>query len=93
MRKLFLTTSFILSIVMFLTANSFAQTKIEYPKTRQVEQVDDYNGIKVSDPYRWLEDDNSAETKAWVEAQNKVTFAYLNQIPEREQLKKRLIIK
>lgn len=75
---------------MSIAAESFAQTKIEYPKTRKVEQTDDYNGTKVSDPYRWLEDDNSAETKAWVEAQNKVTFDYLKTIPEREMLKKRL---
>jgi prolyl oligopeptidase len=79
----------VLSVFMFFSANSFAQ-KIVYPKTRKVEQVDDYHGIKVSDPYRWLEDDNSTETKAWVEEQNKVTNAYLEQIPERERLKKRL---
>ena len=77
-------------IFMFIAAENFAQTKIEYPKTRKVEQTDDYHGTKISDPFRWLEDDNSAETKAWVEAQNKVTSAYLNQIPEREMLKKRL---
>ncbi|MBA3633579.1 MAG: S9 family peptidase [Acidobacteria bacterium] len=75
---------------MFFAGNAFTQTKIEYPKTKTVDQTDDYHGTKVSDPYRWLEDDNSAETKAWVESQNKVTFGYLNQIPEREQLKKRL---
>jgi prolyl oligopeptidase len=74
---------------MSLTTSSFAQ-KIEYPTTRKIEQIDDYHGTKIADPYRWLEDDNSAETKAWVEAQNKVTFAYLNQIPEREQIKRRL---
>lgn len=89
MRKLFL-TSLVLSIFMSLPANSFAQTKIQYPQTRKVEQTDDYHGTKISDPYRWLEDDNSAETKAWVEAQNKVTFDYLNQIPERAKIKTRL---
>ena len=77
-------------LIMFLTASVFAQTKLEYPKTKKVEQMDDYHGTKVADPYRWLEDDNSAETKAWVEAQNKVTFAYLNTIPEREKIKNRL---
>ena len=82
---------FTLLIILCLVAMSaFAQTRLEYPKTKTVEQIDDYHGTKISDPYRWLEDDNSAETKAWVEAQNKVTFAYLNQIPEREQIKKRL---
>ena len=90
MPKLFLKTSFILSIFMFLSANSFAQMKIEYPATKKVEQTDDYHGTKVSDPYRWLEDDNSAETKAWVKAENKVTFDYLNQIPERAKIKARL---
>ncbi len=81
--------SFVL-VLMFLTANTFAQTRLNYPKTRTVDQVDDYFGIKVADPYRWLEDDNSEETKAWVEAQNKVTFDYLNTIPQREAIRKRL---
>ncbi len=77
------------TVFMFFTAENFAQ-KFEYPKTKKVEQVDEYHGVKVADPYRWLEDDNSADTKAWVEAQNKVTFDYLKTIPQREQLKKRL---
>ncbi len=80
----------LLTISMFFSAGIFAQTKIEYPKTRKVEQTDDYHGTRVADPYRWLEDDNSAETKSWVEAQNKVTNAYLATIPERETIKKRL---
>ncbi|CAN5337567.1 prolyl oligopeptidase family serine peptidase [soil metagenome] len=90
MREMMFKTGFALLIFMFIAVNSFAQTKIEYPKTEKVDQVDDYHGTKVADPYRWLEDDNSAETKAWVQAENKVTFDYLNKIPEREQLKKRL---
>jgi prolyl oligopeptidase len=82
----------IIALLVFMSLNTvaYAQTKIEYPKTRKVEQSDDYHGTKIADPYRWLEDDNSAETKAWVEAQNKVTFDYLNQIPERSKLKARL---
>ncbi len=64
--------------------------KIAYPESKKVDQVDDYFGTKVPDPYRWLEDENSAETKAWVTAQNKVTFAYLDSIPYREKLKARL---
>ncbi len=83
-------TTLVLLITMFLTAGIYAQTKIEYPQTRKVEQTDDYHGTRISDPYRWLEDDNSTETKAWVEAQNKVTFAYLNGIPERAKIKARL---
>jgi prolyl oligopeptidase len=67
-----------------------AQQPFVYPETRKAEQVDDYHGVRVTDPYRWLEDDNAAETKAWVEAQNKVTFGYLEQIPERKAIKERL---
>jgi len=67
-----------------------AQAPLAYPKTSQTNQMDDYGGIKVADPYRWLEDDNSAETKAWVEAQNKVTFGYLEKIPERKSIRDRL---
>ena len=67
-----------------------ATAPLAYPPTRRAEVVEDYFGTKVADPYRWLEDDNSAETKAWVEAQNKVTYAYLEQIPEREKLRARL---
>src|ERR1039458_6015246 len=59
---------------------------LNYPQTRKGDQVDDYHGVKVADPYRWLEDDRSAETAAWVEAENKVTFGYLEQIPYRQQV-------
>jgi len=68
---------------------SFAQGP-DYPETRKVDQVDDYHGTKVADPYRWLEDDNSQETAKWVEAENKVTFGYLDKIPYRADVKKRL---
>jgi prolyl oligopeptidase len=71
---------------------SFGQNKnpTKYPETKKGETVDLYFGTKVSDPYRWLEDDRSAETAAWVEAQNKVTYGYLEQIPFRDALKNRL---
>lgn len=74
------------------TIASFGQDKnpIEYPETKKGETVDVYFGTEVNDPYRWLEDDRSAETAAWVEAQNKVTYAYLQQIPFRDSLKNRL---
>ncbi len=52
--------------------------------------IDDYHGVKVADPYRWLEDPNSDQTRAWVEAQNQVTFGYLEGIAERDRLKQRL---
>ncbi len=64
--------------------------KIAYPATAKVDQVDDYFGTKVVDPYRWLEDDNAPETLKWVEAQNAVTFGYLGKIPYRDAVKKRL---
>lgn len=69
---------------------SFAQNKIQYPETKKGETVDVYFDTKVNDPYRWLEDDKSAETGAWVKAQNEVTYAYLDKIPFREELKKRM---
>ena len=64
--------------------------KINYPETKKVDTVDTYFGSNVPDPYRWLEDDMSDETAAWVKAQNKVTFNYLDQIPYRAALKERL---
>src|SRR5690349_21772940 len=57
--------------------------KPTYPVSKKVDQVDDYFGTKVPDPYRWLEDENSPETKAWVQQENAVTFAYLDKIPYR----------
>src|SRR5258706_2069816 len=61
-----------------------------YPVTARTNQMDDYHGTQVADPYRWLEDDNSAATKDWVEAENKVTFGFLEKIPERTPIKERL---
>jgi prolyl oligopeptidase len=61
-----------------------------YPQAAKFEQVDDYHGTLVADPYRWLEDPDSEETTAWVEAENEVTFAYLEAIPARERIKERL---
>lgn len=63
---------------------------MKYPQTAKKEVIDTYFNNQVSDPYRWLEDDRSAETAAWVTAQNQVTFAYLDQIPYRDQLRKQL---
>ncbi|CUA87408.1 prolyl oligopeptidase family serine peptidase [Pseudidiomarina woesei] len=64
--------------------------KITYPMTVRGNVTDEYFGNVVADPYRWLEDDRSAETEAWVKAQNEVTFEYLEQIPYRDQIKERL---
>ncbi|WP_445718371.1 prolyl oligopeptidase family serine peptidase [Flavobacterium sp.] len=76
------------AIVCTLVMN--AQTKINYPVTKKIDHVDTYFGEKLNDPYRWLEDDRSAETEAWVKAQNVVTYGYLEQIPYRNQLKTRM---
>ncbi len=67
-----------------------ASGKITYPETKKGGQVDSFHGMKIADPYRWLEDLDSADTKAWVEAQNKLTFGYLEQVPERQKIKERL---
>ncbi|RAK02711.1 prolyl oligopeptidase [Larkinella arboricola] len=76
---------------MLEISGALAQSNpITYPQTRRTDQIDDYHGTKVADPYRWLEDDRSAETEAWVKAQNAVTFGYLEQIPYRKQLENRL---
>jgi len=88
--------SLVVSLIAMLGANATAQTcpasgaALNYPVTKKVDQVDNYHGTNVADPYRWLEDANSADTKAWVDAQNKVTQSYLGQIPERETIKQRL---
>jgi len=85
-RKLLLSLVF----VSFITASVPAQMGLGYPKAKKVDQVDDYHGVKVSDPYRWMEDTASADTQSWIEQQNKITNAYLATIPEREKIKARL---
>jgi len=81
---------FCLLLAVISTKAISARAGIKYPVTRTTNQVDVYHGVTVADPYRWLEDDNSAETKAWVEAQNKITFDYLKKIPQRDAIHKRL---
>src|SRR5580658_2473010 len=78
-------------LLPMLTPLAAAQTSaLTYPQPRRGDQVDDYHGTKVADPYRWLEDTDSAETHAWVEAENKLTFGYLEQIPYRQAIHERL---
>jgi prolyl oligopeptidase len=76
--------------LILVGASLHAMAQLSYPKTRKVDQIDQYHGVSVSDPYRWLEDDNSADTKAWVKAQNEVSFGYLEKLPLRETFKKRI---
>ncbi len=67
-----------------------AKHAFAYPLARKVDQIDDYHGTKVADPYRWLEDADSADTRAWIEGENEVTFAYLEKIPTRDAIKSHL---
>src|SRR6201996_918640 len=66
-------------------------TNHSYPKARTVEQIDDYFGTAVSDPYRWMEDVDSAELKTWIDAENELTQNYLAQVPVRETMQRRLM--
>ncbi len=63
---------------------------LEYPQARKGDVVDTYHGVEVADPYRWLEDPDSPETRAWIEAENEITFSFLESIPQRKAIEKRL---
>ncbi len=84
--------AFATAIIGILAASAVAESPLKYPETKRVDHVDEYHGTKVPDPYRWLEDDvrESEQVAGWVEAQNKVTFGYLKQIPQRAAIEKRL---
>src|SRR5437899_12214535 len=79
-----------LIVCCLLAATVSAQAKLNYPNTARGNQVDDYFGTKVADPYRWLENNDSKEVADWVEAENKVTFDYLGKIPYRKAVTDRL---
>ncbi|MFQ5590637.1 MAG: prolyl oligopeptidase family protein [Phycisphaerae bacterium] len=79
-----------LAVSLVSAAVADPSVALVYPKAHKVDQVDDYHGVKVADPYRWLEELDSPETRAWIEAENRLTFAYLKQIPARERIKARL---
>lgn len=82
--------TFFFCLMSAASVSAFAQP-LPYPETRQDGAVKDtYFGAEVADPYRWLEDDNSEETKAWVKAQNEVTFGYLEKLPKRAEIRERL---
>lgn len=91
-KKLF--TLIILTSLVFLPVcqkqGEQPQDKLEYPVSKKVDQVDEYFGTQVADPYRWMEDDQSAEVKEWIEKQNNLTFPYIENIPFREKIRKRL---
>lgn len=79
------TQSIIIAVCFFLLLPfAFVQAQLKYPDTKKTDTKDTYFGTEVADPYRWLEDDHSEETKAWVKAQNEVTFGFLDKIPFRK---------
>jgi len=79
----------ILAVLMSVTLAA-QQGPYQYPHAKKANQVDDFFGTKIADPYRWLEDSDAPDTRAWIDAQNELTFGYLKQIPERERISKRL---
>ena len=82
------------SLLLVSAVATWAQSDgapLVYPKAKTVDQVDDYHGTKVADPYRWLEDADSPDTKAWVQEEDKLTFAYLEKIPYRGAIRDRLL--
>ncbi|MGQ0702701.1 MAG: prolyl oligopeptidase family serine peptidase, partial [Gemmatimonadales bacterium] len=81
---------FTIALVLAAPVASLRAQEIVYPKTAKVDHVDEYFGTRVPDPYRWLEDDTASAVKAWVEAQNAVTFGYLEKISFRKPLRARL---
>ncbi|WP_411894036.1 prolyl oligopeptidase family serine peptidase [Winogradskyella sp. A2] len=91
MRKILL---LMVAVTIFVSckkdSKSLNSISVNYPETTKVDTVDLYFGEQVADPYRWLEDDRSEETEAWVKTQNEATFGFLDNIPYREQLKERL---
>ena len=89
MRVLSLCTPFLV-LSMTAAAQQPWAFKGKYPETKTIKQEDQFFGTKVSDPYRWLEDDLSAETGDWVKRQNEVTQSYLSRIPFRDAIEKRL---
>jgi prolyl oligopeptidase len=79
-----------LFILLFVTVSASAQ--LTYPPTKKVDVSDNYFGTTIADPFRWLEDDNSEETKNWVQQQNAITSTYLSGIPYRDKVKSRLAV-
>ncbi len=88
--KSFILAIAVIAFVSCTSDNKSSNKKIAYPATRTVDTVDTYFGVKVADPYRWLEDDNSDSTKKWVDAENAVTQNYFAQIPFRDKIRDRL---
>lgn len=92
MRRLKTAAMAVVVLASFVVSVFGQEKRMNYVATKKIDQVDEYHGVKVPDPYRWLEDDvrQSKEVAEWVEAQNKLTFSFLESIPQREPIKKRL---
>ena len=90
MKRRFLYTAACFYAILLITTPLMPAATTAYPETRKSDQIDDYHGVKVADPYRWLEDDRSPETEKWVKAENQVTAEYLSRIPYRKQIFHRL---
>src|SRR5438067_11240199 len=76
--------------LVMLVQPTAAEAQFKYPAAPTSNQVDDYKGVIIADPYRPLENPDSPESRAWIEAENKITFDFLKAIPERDEIKKRL---
>ncbi len=85
-----MTTRLLCAIAMMSVTLSAQQGPYKYPEARKVDQVDDFHGTKIADPYRWLEDSDAPDTRVWIDAQNALTDGYLAGVPEREKIKTRL---
>ncbi len=79
-----------LAVVLMSVTIAARQGPYTYPQAKKLNQVDDFFGTTIADPYRWLEDSDAPDTRAWIDAENALTFGYLKQIPERERISKRL---
>ena len=92
MRRLETAAMAVIVLASFVVSVLGQEKRMNYVTTKKVDHVDEHHGVKVPDPYRWLEDDvrQSKEVAEWVEAQNKLTFSFLESIPQREPIKKRL---
>ena len=81
---------FIIFVIFLFGGCSSKESLYQYPNTKEIEHYDVYHDVSIKDPYRWLEDDRSFETAEWVDSQNNLTFQYLENIPFRENLNKRI---
>ena len=90
MNRFFLLAIVLCTVLDLQAAEPGKSNKFAYPAARRSEQVDDYHGTRVADPYRLLEELDTPETREWVTAENKLTFGFLEKIPEREAIRKRL---